>query len=626
MDEMEKEMKVCFLEEGKQLLEEAEQCFLDLENNRDDVSTIEKLFRIAHNIKGTSRAVGFAAVAEFTHEFENLLLELKEGRRRVDQACVDIMLECNDAIKQMIESLTIDLDATFDHSALIEKLKLFMSGVVAEEAPSEEVPQVDQGEWEQVAGEPEESRVAHSEHTESQSSQDTESVETSNPDIIQLGAVHPISSAEPLSGVASQVAPQSTQQQNQASPATSAQAAATTASPDESIRVSLRRLERLSDYIGELVILQTVLDQSAIDHGDQQLKRTVSQLGKLSKEIQDISLSLRMLPLKPTFAKLQRIVRDTGRALSKEIQLTIEGDQVEVDKTVLENLSDPLVHIVRNAIDHGLESTDDRVAIGKPRAGAVKIKAFHKGNNLVIEVSDDGKGVDPAKLKQKAIEKGLISANVSLTDDECRMLLFRAGFSTKDQVSEISGRGVGLDVVKTNVEKMGGSVQLDSAVGHGSVFRITLPLTLAIVEGLVCEIAEQKMVVPMSNIKEVVRAEPGAIRDLVGGKSIVLRGSVLPLFDLGDIFQLKKRELNQETSVVLVSEGRTGAFGVIVDEVLRQQQIVIKKLGQDLASRKGLVGSAILGDGKPSLILDLSDLVDSIQKKSSKGHKLRGAA
>lgn len=592
---MEKEMKLCFIEEGKQLLEEAEQCFLELEANQQGSATIEKLFRIAHNIKGTSRAVGFSQVAEFTHEFENLLLELKEGRRQVSRPCVDIMLECNDAVKGMIESLAGNLEARFDNDALIAKLKAFMSGAgVAEEAAAEE----------EVAMQ--EAEVAADSALPSADDAQWAPVEAASTPVVPE-----------LSVVASAPAPTHESVPAKAPPASAGAPATPAQGPDESIRVSLKRLERLSDYIGELVILQTVLDQHASEVHSPLVSRTISQLGKLSKEIQDISLSLRMIPLKQTFAKLQRIVRDTGKALSKEIDLQLDGETTEVDKTVLENLSDPLVHIVRNAIDHGLEATEDRVAVGKGKAGRVWIRAFHKGNSLVIEVQDDGKGVDPAKLRAKAVEKGLIRADAKLSDEESRMLLFRAGFSTKDQVSEISGRGVGLDVVKTNVEKMGGVVQLDSVVGSGSTFRITLPLTLAIIEGMICEISGERVVIPMANVREIIRSREGDVKESTGtGKMYNLRGTVLPIFDLDGMLGMKV-DPNKLKPVILIAEARGGSFGVAIDEVIRQQQIVIKKLGQELAGRKGFVGSAILGDGKPALILDLNDLVDSLGKRST---------
>lgn len=570
MDEMEKEMKLCFIEEGKQLLEEAEQCFLDLEGDRESIPTLEKLFRIAHNIKGTSRAVGFSQVAEFTHEFENLLLQLKEGRRHVTQPCIDIMLACNDAVKVMIEGLAQNLDAQFDNSELIERLKVYMATPDnAEESASEELAAPSA---EQFGSEP------------------------------ALSLVHSAPDVQELAPLTAPPSPKT------AAPSTPS------ATHDESIRVSLQRLEKLSDYIGELVILQTVLDQHSSELASPLLVRTVSQLGKLSKEIQDISLSLRMIPLKQTFAKLQRIVRDTGRALGKEIDLTIDGDQTEVDKTVLENLSDPLVHIVRNAIDHGLETTDERLAAGKDRAGKVWIRAFHKGNSLVIEVQDDGKGIDPNRLREKAVAKGLVRADAQMTRDECMLLLFKNGFSTKDQVSEISGRGVGLDVVKTNVEKMGGQIQLESQLGNGSVFRIVLPLTLAIVEGLICEVCDERFVVPLSSVREIVRTKVGDLHAGVGGGcTINLRGKVLPVFDLAAFLALKKdgAEVENTQPVILVAASRNGEFGVIIDEIVRQQQIVIKKLGQELAGKRGIVGSAILGDGKPALIIDLNDLVDN---------------
>lgn len=596
MDELEKEMKVSFIDEARQLLEAAEQCFLDLETKKGDPEVIETLFRLAHNMKGTSRAVGFGEVAEFTHELENLLLKLKERTLSVDDETVNLLLACNDHLKHMVDALSMDLDARFDSKDLVAKITIKLSGGSIGESATEEQPAHDGFQEEPPSFLPSpdafHEEMVPFEAGSSAAQQVAAPVAASAPHASQTAGDHGGGGggAPKKSGASASVA-------------------------DESIRVSLSRLEKLSDFIGELVILQTVLNQHRVEIPSQFLQRTIGQLGKLSKEIQDISMSLRMIPLKQTFAKLQRIVRDTSKTLGKTVDLNLEGDQTEVDKTVLEHLSDPLVHIVRNAIDHGLEMPDERVASGKPAAGRVTISAFHQGNNLVIEIRDDGKGIDPKKLIKKSIEKGVIPAGTQMSDSDAFMLIFRPGFSTKDQVSEISGRGVGLDVVKTNVERLSGQIQLESELGKGSCFRVVLPLTLAIVDAMIVQMGEERYAVPVGNVHETVQPRKEDVHFVTGrGEMLNLRDRVIPLFRLSGLLKVgngpKDKPREAWNSIAIIANSRNQPFAVLVDDIIRQQQIVIKKLGPEIRSQKGLTGSAILGDGKPSLILDLNDLVE----------------
>jgi two-component system, chemotaxis family, sensor kinase CheA len=602
MDDLDKEMKLCFIDEARQLLESAEQCFLDLESNPGSPEVIENIFRLAHNMKGTSRAVGFGEVAEFTHQLENLLLKLKEGTLSVDAETANLLLECNDHLKVMVEGLSLDLDAKFDSRELIEKICVKLEGG--------------------SIGTGSAAHIEASVHVEA--SDHAEELFEELPQMPPAELFDAVLSAAPIQGAHDvQPAPQPAA----AKPAPGAPPPSSSGNggsgPEESIRVSLSRLEKLSNFIGELVILQTVLNQHRLEIPSQLLQRTVSQLGKLSKEIQDISMSLRMIPLKQTFAKLQRIVRDTSKALGKEVELNLLGEQTEVDKTVLEQVSDPLVHIVRNAIDHGLESTADRIAAGKPAAGKVEIHAFHQGNNLVIEVRDDGKGIDPQRLLKKAVEKGLLSGSEILSNDDALKLIFHPGFSTKDQVTEISGRGVGLDVVKTNVERLGGQVNLESEIGKGSCFKIVLPLTLAIIDAMVVQCGDERYVVPVANVHESVQPREEDVHFVTGrGEMLNLRDQVLPLLRLSHMLKAVTVSSRAQAdanlrpawqSIAIIVNSRKAPFAVLVDDIIRQQQIVIKKLGAEIRVQKGMAGSAILGDGRPALILDLNDLLERIQ-------------
>ncbi len=388
---------------------------------------------------------------------------------------------------------------------------------------------------------------------------------------------------------------------------------------DDSNRVSLARVEMLNNVVGELVIIQTVLNQHREEIENPLMLKSLSQLAKLSKEIQNISMSLRMVPLKQTLQKMQRIVRDTSKALDKKVILELVGEETEIDKTVLEHLADPLVHIVRNAVDHGLESTEGRIAAGKDEAGVVTIKALHEGNNLVIEISDDGKGINAKVIREKAIEKGVISANATMSEEEIVNLIFHPGFSTKSEVSEISGRGVGMDVVKTNIEKLSGEVKVITEIGKGSKFKVVLPLTLAIIEAMITKIGDERYIIPLGQVYESLSPTADIVHHVNGvGDCLKIRGEVIPLFKISKALQrnLNEKPLHEQIAIIVNTNERS--FAVLVDDILHQQQVVIKKLGEEIKNQKGFMGSSILGDGRPAFILDLIELfAGSMKKKKS---------
>ncbi|MBI3544118.1 MAG: chemotaxis protein CheA [Deltaproteobacteria bacterium] len=389
-------------------------------------------------------------------------------------------------------------------------------------------------------------------------------------------------------------------------------------SQDESIRVSLSRLERLLNNVGELVIHQTVLNEQRAQVAIPLVQGTISQLAKITKEIQELSMGLRMVPLKQTFQRMQRVVRDTSAALGKEVEIKFSGEETELDKTVLENLGDPLVHMIRNAIDHGLETPDERAAAGKPRCGLVQLRAYHMGGKIVIEVSDDGHGLNGEKIRAKAIQKGLISADRQMSETESQNLIFLPGFSTKTEVSEVSGRGVGMDVVKNNVETlMHGEVQLDSKVGRGTCVRLLLPLTLAIVDGMVVRIGDERYIIPLSQVFESVQPSASDVYTMSGTSEVLdLRGVTLPMHRLGRLLGRQGVEKPPSELTVVIANTAERPFGILVDRILGQQQVVIKQLGREIHYSRGITGAAILGDGKAALILDLIELV---QHKSALG-------
>jgi two-component system chemotaxis sensor kinase CheA len=320
-------------------------------------------------------------------------------------------------------------------------------------------------------------------------------------------------------------------------------------------------------------------------------------------------MSLRMVPIKPTFLKMQRIVRDTAQAVGKDVGIRLVGEDAELDKTVLERISDPLVHLVRNSVDHGIESAESRRARGKPERGMVTLVAAHHAGRFVLEVQDDGAGLDPDKLVKKAIEKKLVQPGAQLTEKEAIQLIFAPGFSTKELVTDVSGRGVGMDVVKTNIRELGGEIEIRSVKGEGTTFRIELPLTLAIVDAMVLACSKQRFVIPLSQIHETLQPKPEMAKTTAIGSILLLRGETLPMFFLGDFFNVPcKRDATQATALVIRAPQLS--FALVVDEILGQQQVVVKQLNRDLNKRvSGVSGTTILGDGRPSLIIEAAELI-----------------
>jgi two-component system chemotaxis sensor kinase CheA len=611
MEDFELELKQDFLNESADLLEAAENAFLTLEEKREDSNLINEIFRLAHNLKGTSKAVGFDQLAELTHIAENLILKLKDGEMEVSDTVVTALLEFKDKINEMIEGLKEDIDASFDTSNLQQKLQDLCDGNAEEE---EAMPEEEESfsEVKSVENIP--------------SAEEFEEIEEEMPEVVASTPQISAAALESLkeTGVSTEVlndlekeskpvaAPVSNPQEV---PRPSAKKK-TSAKVDESIRVKLDRIDKINNVIGELVILQTIINQRRYEFIQDELSnKSIGMMGKLFKEVQEIAMSLRMVPLKTTFQKMNRIIRDTSKHLDKEVRLHLLGEDTEVDKTVLEKLVDPLVHIVRNAVDHGLETASERQDADKAPIGNVELYAFHEGSNLVIQVTDDGKGINPEVIRKKAIEKGILNQNSNISDQEVLQLIFHPGFSTKEKVTEVSGRGVGMDVVKTNIESLGGEVKLMSKMGEGSSFKIILPLTLAIIEGLVITAHDEKFVLPLSQVYEITQVHTKDVETFSGVANLFkLRGEVLPLFFVNDKLGLKNQESTSHTVVIV--RGLNHAFGVVVEDILNQQQIVIKKLGEDIQNRKGIIGSAIMSDGMPSLILDLVELFKGDIKQS----------
>jgi two-component system, chemotaxis family, sensor kinase CheA len=660
MDDFELELKQGFLEEAAQGLTDVEQCFLDLENDPNNEETINKIFRLAHNLKGSSLAVGFEHMGEFTHAFESFILRIKNQELQVTPPVVTMLLKANDHLRHMVDEYVRNINASVDSSSLIEQLKNFSEDHSSyEHNPSYEEEQTSQpretheaqGSQDFSHGTHEVQRVSDSHGTseshknhealsieeafqayQNQQNQESYQVQQSlqepslvSPPSLSLVVDHETESkahsfkesfssdpsgfspAVVSSSVGSSVAPTST------GGAPQGQAAV----PDQSIRVSLNKVENLINFVGEMVILQSVLKEQLAHIDSNLIRRSVGQLGKVSKEIQEISMGLRMVPVKPTFQKMQRIVRDTAKSLNKDIAIHLEGEDTELDKTVLERITDPLVHLVRNAADHGVEMPEIRREKGKPEKGIIKLAAYHKSGRLIIEIQDDGGGLNPEKLRQKALEKKIIRPEQKLTDVDCYQLIFAPGFSTKEQVTDISGRGVGMDVVRTNISDIGGEISIQSEVGQGTTFTISLPLTLAIIDAMIVSYGQQRFVIPLNHVYETLRLEEKMVTQTTElGDILTLRDEPMPIYRLGDFFGISQKSLSGSSMIAMVNRSGSKPFALAVDDVIGQSQVVIKQLTQELSGIKGVSGVTILGDGRPAFIVEPTEIIKRKLNKS----------
>ena len=380
-----------------------------------------------------------------------------------------------------------------------------------------------------------------------------------------------------------------------------------------SIRVSIEKIDALINFVGELVITQSMLGQMGAEFEMsrlEQLRDGLAQLERNTRELQESVMGIRMLPISFSFSRFPRMVHDLCQKLGKEVELKISGEQTELDKTVMEKIGDPMVHLVRNSLDHGVESPEERIAAGKPAVGTVHLNAYHKGGSIVIEITDDGKGIDPEAILAKARDRELIGPDETLPLEKIYDLLFQPGFSTAQVVSDVSGRGVGMDVVKRNIKDLGGTVEVKSAVGKGSTFTIRLPLTLAILDGQLVRVGQETYIIPLVSIIETLQTRPELINAIAGQAELYkLRDDYIPIVRLYDVFGIEPDSVNLKDGLLVVVEGDGQKVGLFVDDLLSQQQVVIKSLESNFRKVEGISGATILGDGTVALILDISGLI-----------------
>jgi len=512
-------------------------------------------------------------------------------------------------------TVTANQERLVEFSALQpERLLLSWDLVLESDCDLEEVQEV----FEWVEGECELKIVARQASETPKSLDNNQNVAVS--DVVTQPVTEPatISAAETASA-AEQVAPATTAT-NKTSPSSSnanAQPRKAKAAESSSIRVDTDKIDALINRVGELVITQAMLGQVGDEIAElisgseiERLKGGLEQLERNTRDLQEDVMRVRMLPISFVFNRFPRLVHDVSGKLGKKVELVITGEQTEIDKTVMEKIGDPMVHLIRNSLDHGLESPEERLAAGKPETGKVELNAYHQGGFIIIDITDDGRGLNTEKIYQKALENGLITADQQLSDNEINELIFKPGFSTADAVSDLSGRGVGMDVVRRNIESLGGHVGVKSEPGHGSTFSVSLPLTLAILDGQLVRVHNETYIVPLIAIVETILADQSAISPIAGeNKLLHFRDEYIPLINLCSLFKLPANQDSQETNLIAIVENGGQKVGLIVDELYGQQQVVIKSLEVNFKRIEGFAGATILGDGSVALILDIAGLM-----------------
>ena len=563
-----------FINESGEHLLNIEQGVLVLEENPADADTLNTIFRAFHTFKGCSGFLNLTAIQTLAHELESLLDQVRQHKLVVTPAIINLILDGGDALKQFVAEIDLQIAARKPAGPIIVPTLQLLARIRAALRGEAELP---------AAPLPAPTLDA------------TQAVPST-------ARVAPTASTDAAVPMASAPVPGRAEISNTAKTSASA----------SSVKVDTFKLDSLVDLVGELVIGQSLVMQNPalLAVQDQQLTRDLAQLGRITKELQRTAMSLRMVPIRSTFQKMNRLVRDSSARLGKQIELVMEGEETELDRTIVEEISDPLIHMIRNAIDHGIEMPKVRQERGKPAQGTVSLKAYYQGGNIVIEIKDDGNGLDKARILAKGVEKGIVRADATLTESEIFNLIFAAGFSTAETVSDLSGRGVGMDVVRRNIEKLRGKVEIQSTLGQGSTFSISLPLTLAIIDGLIVGVGEQRYILPTLSVCESLRPTAGMISTVQGrGEMLSVRGHLRPVLRLYEHLGVKPVSTDPTQSIAVVVEAGKDARCVLVDQLLGKQEVVIKSLGEMFKQSRTLAGAAILGDGRVGLILDPHALV-----------------
>jgi len=662
-----------FLEESREHLSNLNQHLLKIEKNFQDEESLNEIFRAAHTLKGMASTMGVEDLADLTHHMENVLSALKEGQLKVNTKVINTLFQCFDRMQSMLDSIESSGSSNFDNIDLINNLENIRNGSYKEDINPgrEELSGVKSSSDKGLAGSnfkfqynsyditvlkeaflkgynvfsvqisidesclmkavrafmvfkclEEDGEIIKSvPHVQDLdegnfendfnllfiSKTELEKIENRINAIseIQVTAIDEIS--ESMLEVNNHKQEEKTSQNQDSRDAAENKQIHKF---KKNVRVDIDKLDMLMNLVGELVMYKGCLEQIGAAHKIPQLNETIEQMDRISTDLQSVVMIVRMLPVENVFNRFPRMVRDLAQGLNKEVEFIMEGKETELDRTVIDEIGEPLVHLLRNALDHGIELPQERIALGKPAQGTLLLGARHEGNNIYIDVKDDGRGINAQLIAARAVEKGIIKQDEisQYSDNDLYQLIFTPGFSTASQVSDISGRGVGLDVVKTKIESLNGEISIETKPGNGTRFRIKLPLTLAIIQALMVAVNEEIYAIPLSSVNETTLINKSDIKVIQNQEVITLRGDILPLFRLHEILAVPEEDTEkQEMYVVVVRKGER-QIGLVVDALIGQQEIVIKSLGKILSGIPGLAGAIIAGDGNVRLILDIATL------------------
>ncbi|MCU7491423.1 MAG: chemotaxis protein CheA [Ignavibacteria bacterium] len=574
-----------FIVETKEILEKLDLELVEIEKTPDDRDLLNSIFRSFHTVKGTSGFLGLEKLTMVTHRAEDILNKLRKGEAHLNDDLMDGILGAFDRIKDLLETIETNHNENIEIDDIIKQLEVLYKELETGKKAEPTAPKPKAAEEEKS------------------------------------------STPEPQKAEAPKAAPAETaihaKEEEPSTETAAVKAAGTRQQTDNTIRVDVERLDDLLNIVSELVLgrnrLTQVNAEVALEYEGTKLARDMAEASKqidlMTTELQLAVMKTRMIKIGKVFNRFPRLVRDLAKETKKDIQLVINGEETELDKTLIEEINDPLVHLVRNAVDHGVESPEVRLQKGKDPKGTVTLSAEHEGNNIIITIEDDGKGINTEVLKEKAVSKGLITRERAneLSRQEAYNLIFIPGFSTTEVVSNISGRGVGMDVVKTNVAKLRGLINIESEVDRGTKIIIKLPLTLAIIQGLLVKVDSETVVIPLNSVVEVVRVSNEEIKSINQNEVIRIRDSVLPLIRIDKLLyddtQAASESKWQYVVVVGIAEKR---FGLRVDELVGQKEVVIKSLGNYLGNIQGIAGSTIMGDGKVVMIVDVGELINNL--------------
>jgi two-component system, chemotaxis family, sensor kinase CheA len=604
-----------FLGESSEGLNRVDQILMNVERDGVDGDSVNSLFRVFHTVKGTAGFLELSEVVSLAHDTETMLNRCREDELELKGVVIDVVFDATLALREMLEGVRVAVEAGTalprreGLAALLGRIRDVTEGRFV---PERELPSVLPGE---KLGEV----ITHAplnvprEAVEKALQRQALSGRRLGEELVALGVAQPAQVAQALRAQARMA------RQEEAGPV----------KLKETIKVDLERVDSLVEMVGELVVVESmVVNAPEISKASSvRVRNCLAQLAKVTRDLQDVGMRMRMVPVAAVFQKMARMVRDLSRRSGKQVRLVTSGETTEMDRSMVEQIADPLVHMIRNACDHGLEDAEGRAAAGKPAMGQIRLSAYHEGGSVVIELADDGRGLDRERILKKAMEKGLITTADGMTEAEVNALIFAPGFSTAAKVTEISGRGVGMDVVKRNIDAMRGRVLTSSTPGAGTKFKLVLPLTLAIIDGMLVACGAERYIIPTLSIVESIQPERKMLVTLAQSNEMInLRGEILPLLRLAELFRLEGAKADPTQALVVVVEGVGRRIGLLVDDVVTQQQVVIKNLGEGLGSTRFLSGAAILSDGQVGLILNVEEIATLVHKSKAFFHEHGPAA